>query len=209
MLNKTIMIFDLWQTLADSPIKPSNLFDELFPDDKTISREFFLETLFSSDLYTKNIPLEESLNNFLSDLKIDDEEKLKKIIYLWEKMAQKSFLIEGAGEIILSLKKKGYKICLLTNIDKYGYDNFPYKDFLDLFDYQFLSYKNNLIKPNTKCWEIIKNHYQTGYENMIMIGDSLTSDISSAKNIGLQTIRVDLSKKDNVYKEIYSKFINN
>lgn len=209
MLNKTIIIFDLWQTLADSPIKPSNLFDELFSDDKTISKGFFLKTLFSSNLYTKNIPLEESLNNFLSNLKINDEEKLKKIISLWEKMAQKSFLIEGAEEIILSLKKKGYKICLLTNIDKYGYDNFPYSDFLDLFDYHFLSYKNELIKPNIKCWEIIKNNYETDYSNMIMIGDSLKDDILPAKSIGMQTIQVDTKKEETTYDEIYKKLINN
>jgi HAD superfamily hydrolase (TIGR01549 family) len=209
MLNKTIIIFDLWQTLADSPIKPSNLFDELFSDAKKISKELFLETLFSSDLYKKDINLEQGLEAFLTDLKINNEEKLKKIILLWEEMAQKSFLIEGAEKLLLDLKNKGYKICLLTNIDKYGYENFPYKSFLKLFDYQFLSYKNNLIKPDIECWKIISKHYETDYKDMVMIGDSFKNDISPSKNIGVETITIDITRDEEIYNEIYSKFINN
>lgn len=209
MIKEKIIIFDLWQTLADSPIKPSDLCSELFPVDNLINRKCFLDKLFSSDLYKKDISLDKGLESFLSDFEINDKEKIKNFISLWRIMIEKSFLINKAENLILDLKNKGYKVCLLTNIDKYGYENFPHKNFLELFDYQFLSYKNNLTKPDIKCWEAVSRHFETDYGNMVMVGDSFENDISPAQNIGVETVIVDISKKEEVYNEIYSRFINN
>jgi len=204
-----IIIFDLWQTLADSTIRPSDLFDILYPADKTISKNNFLKILFKSDLYSKDISLEKGLNSFLLNLGIPDKEKLGKTILLWKEMIKKSYLFDEANDLLLSLKSKGYKLCLLTNVDKYGHENFPFNDFLNLFDYQFFSYKNGLTKPNLRCWEIIKDYYRFSYENMTMIGDSIKDDITVVKSLGISTILIDTSNKKGMYNEIYAKFINN
>ena len=135
-----IIIFDLWQTLADSALKPLDLFDILFKFNKIMSKDGFCKILFKSDLYLKDLPLEKGLENLLSDFGISNKEKLGTAISLWKEMVQKSFLIDGSETVLMALKSRGYKLCLLTNIDKYGYENFPYKDFLNHFDYQFLSY---------------------------------------------------------------------
>jgi FMN phosphatase YigB (HAD superfamily) len=208
--NKKIIIFDLWQTLADSELKPSDLFDSLFKlDDNIISKNDFLRVLFKSDLYLKDISLEMGLKIFLSDLGISNKEKLETAISLWKEMIRKSFLISGSEAVLIAIKKRGYKLCLLTNIDKYGYENFPFKDFLNIFDYQFLSYKNGLIKPDIKCWEIIKNHYKIDYGDMIMVGDSVENDTTPFESMGLSAILIDMNKEDKVYDEIYTKLINN
>lgn len=204
-----IIIFDLWQTLADSALKPSYLFDSLLKLDNKISKNDFLKILFESDLYFKDILLEKGLKSFLSDLCVSDKDKLEAVISLWKEMVQKSFLIDGSEAMLTALKNRGYKLCLLTNIDKYGYENFPFKDFLNLFDYQFLSYKNGLIKPDIKCWEIIKDHYKSDYKNMVMVGDSTGNDIAPSESLGLSTILIDINKKDKTYTEIYEKLINN
>lgn len=208
-LKNKIIIFDLWQTLADSTLKPSDLFGSLFKFDNTISKNDFLKILFKSDLYLKDIQLEEGLRSFLSDLGISNKEKLEIVTSLWKEMVQKSFLIDGSEAMVMALKNREYKLCILTNIDKYGYENFPFKDFLNLFNYQFLSYKNRLIKPDVRCWEIIKNHYKTDYENMIMIGDSIENDTVPSESLGLSTILIDVNNKDRMYDEIYTKLIDN
>ncbi|MFH0804099.1 MAG: HAD family hydrolase [Candidatus Zambryskibacteria bacterium] len=202
-----IIIFDLWQTLADSALKPSDLFDNLFKLDNTISKNDFLRILFKSDLYLKDISLEKGIESFLSDLGISNKEKLETVTSIWKEMVKKSFLINGSEDMLMTLKNQGYKLCLLTNIDKYGYENFPFKDLLSLFDYQFLSYKNGLIKPDVKCWEAIKDHYKTDYKNMVMVGDSVENDMIPSKSVGLSIILIDINKKDGVYEEIYAKLI--
>ncbi len=204
-----IIIFDLWQTLADSTLKPLDLFDSLFKLDKIISKDDFSKILFRSDLYLKDSPLEEGLKSFLSDLGISNKEKLEMTIYLWKEMVQKSFLVNGSEAMLLALKTRGYKLCLLTNTDKYGHENFPFKNFLNFFDHQFLSYKNGLIKPDIKCWEVIRDYYKSDYKNMVMIGDSIVNDTVPSESLGLSTILIDINKKNRMYDEIYEKLINN
>lgn len=208
-INNKVIILDLWQTLADSALKPSDLADSVFEFDNAISKDDFLRTLFKSDLYLKDLPLEEGLRSFLFDLGISNKERLGAAVSFWEKMIKKCFLIDGSEAMLVALKTRGYKICLLTNIDKYGYENFPFKDFLNLFDYQFLSYKNGLIKPDIKCWEIIKDHYETDYKNMLMVGDSIENDVAPSESLGLSSIFIDVNKKDRLYNEIYEKLLNN
>lgn len=204
-----VIIFDLWQTLADSALKPSDLFDSLFKLDNTISKNDFLKILFESDLYLKDMLLKEGLESFLSDLSIFNKKKLETTISLWKEMIQKSFLIDGSKAVLTALKNRGYKLCLLTNIDKYGHENFPFKAFLSLFDYQFLSYKNGLIKPDIKCWEIIRDHYKSDYKNMVMVGDSAENDVAPSEYLGLSTILIDVNRKNQMYDEIYEKLIDN
>ena len=209
ILKNKIIIFDLWQTLADSTLKPSSLFDELSLSDTKIARKEFLRYLFQSDLYLEDVSLEEGMKSFLSSLGIYNKDNLKKSVSLWKEMSQKSFLFDGAEKLLSALKADGHILCLLTNIDKYGYENFPYKNILKYFDYQFLSYSHCLKKPDIKCWEAIKNHCKAEYENMIMIGDSPEDDILPAKSLGLKTILINKNKGVNLYDEIHDTFINN
>lgn len=203
-----IIIFDLWQTLVDSVLKPSDWFDGLFKFNKTISKNDFLKILFKSDLYSKDVSLKEGLKSLLSNLGIFNKENMKIVTSLWREMIQKSFLINGSEAVLVALKNRGCRFCLLTNIDKYGYENFPFKNFLDFFDHKFLSYRNGLIKPDIRCWETIKNYYNTNYENMIMIGNSIKDDIAPSKSLGLSTILININNKDRIYDEIYTKLIN-
>ena len=45
MVSNKVVIFDLWQTLADSPVRPSSILG-LLPN-KNISREVFFKDAFS------------------------------------------------------------------------------------------------------------------------------------------------------------------
>jgi hypothetical protein len=101
-----VIIFDLWQTLADSALKPSDLFDSLFKLDNTISKNDFLKILFESDLYLKDMPLKEGLESFLSDLSIFNKKKLETTISLWKEMIQKSFLIDGSEAVLTAYYRK-------------------------------------------------------------------------------------------------------
>mgnify|MGYP001573506666 CR=1 FL=1 len=204
-----IIIIDLWQTLADSTFKPSDLFDNLFELNNTIIKSDFLRMLFKSELYLKDISLEKGLKSFLLDLGVYNKENLGTTISLWKEMVKKSSLINGSEAMLTALKNRGYKLCLLTNIDKYGFENFPFKSLLNIFDYQFLSYKNGYIKPGIRCWEVIKDHYKTDYKSMIMVGDSIENDTAPSEYLGLSTILIDINKKDKVYDEVYDKLINN
>lgn len=189
-----LIVIDLWQTLVDCNIKPS----DIFFDYSEVDRNKILKKVFIFD---------GNIDKVIDELITDSNKERGQVIKLWEKASTESFLVEGAENLLISLKKQGYKLCLLTNIDKYGYENFKFQSILKYFDYQFLSYKQGIIKPDNKCWENIKKYFKIDYNKMCMIGDSLENDIIPAEKLGLETVLININTEKNVYLEVYERYI--
>ena len=189
MKAKNIIIFDLWQTLADSPVRPSSILGLL--SNKNISQEVFLKTLSHSAIFLENKDFSSSMKEFLASFQCSDEKILREALLLWEQMASSAYIIDGAKDLISSLRSKDYHLCLLTNIDQFGYEKFPFPEFLENFEYSFLSYREGIAKPDFRCWQTIRDHFGVEYSNMIMIGDNYLDDIEPASNLGISTIQVD------------------
>lgn len=198
MISNKVVIFDLWQTLADSPVRPSSI-SGLLPN-KNISREVFLKMLFQSAIFLENKDFSLSMKEFLASFECSDEKTLRDTLFLWEQMASSAYIIDGAEDLISILRSKDYRLCLLTNIDQFGYEKFPFPEFLENFEYSFLSYSEGIAKPDFRCWQTIRDHFGTEYSNMIMIGDNYLEDIEPASGLGISTIQVNGVAG---YKKIY------
>ena len=198
MVSNKVVIFDLWQTLADSPVRPSSILG--FSPNKNISQEVFLKTLFQSAIFLENKDFSLSMKEFLASVQCLDEKILRETLLLWEQMALSAYIIDGAEDLISVLRSKNYRLCLLTNIDQFGYEKFPFPEFLENFEYSFLSYREGIAKPDFRCWQTIRDHFGVEYSNMIMIGDSYSDDIKPASNLGISTIEVDGTAG---YKKVY------
>jgi HAD superfamily hydrolase (TIGR01549 family) len=201
METKKIIIFDLWQTLADSSVRPSALLG-LLPD-KNIFQEVFLETLFRSPIFLENKDFSLLMKDFLDRFGCSDEKVLKEALRLWEEMASSSYLLEGAKDLISQLRLKNYRLALLTNIDSWGYEKFPFPEFLENFEYSFLSYREGMAKPDFRCWQTIRDSFDVEYSNMVMIGDSYSNDIEAAISLGISAIQTNGTRG---YKKIYDYF---
>lgn len=95
-------------------------------------------------------------------------------------------------ETLKYLKSKWYKIALISNLSK-AYEE-PLRRLLDWnFDYEVLSYKVWKRKPDYEIFE--KMSEISGYElkDMVMIWDSLKSDVMWAKNAWMMPIFLNLS----------------
>lgn len=198
MLSNKVIIFDLWQTLADSSVRPSSILSLL--SNKNISREVFLKTLSQSAIFLENKDFSSSMKEFLPIFQCSDEKILKKVLLLWEQMASSAYIIGGAEDLISRLRSKGCQLCLLTNIDQFGHEKFPFPEFLENFEYSFLSYREGIAKPDFRCWQTIRDYFGVEYSNMTMIGDSYADDIEPASNLGISTIQVNGVSG---YKKIY------
>ena len=134
MRQDKLIIFDFWQTLADAKIRPSALFDIFIHH--SLHSDFFY-SLSHSDVFLKEIDTEITLFAFLKKFGIKQEDDLKMAFFIWQKMAASSYLIDGAHDLICDLKSRGYRLCIMSNVDKYGYEHFPYQHFFKYFDYTF------------------------------------------------------------------------
>ncbi len=187
-----LIIFDLWQTLADIQFRPFGRIIEILGQDISINN--FIDKINKSDVFLKDEDIKVTLRNFLFTFNANDKQ-IKNIIELWKKTALTTYLIEGAMDILKRLKKQNKKLCLMTNIDKFGYEHFLHQELLDQFDYIFLSYKKGLAKPNLECWNFIKKKFDIDFRKMIMIGDNIDIDITPAKKLGIKTIHINNNEK--------------
>lgn len=105
-----------------------------------------------------------------------------------ERLATKSYMIDGAYELCESLHGK-FKMYIVTNGQKYIQQNrlFPaplFKFFDDCFISEDLGYE----KPSIKYFDIVASSIPD-YDpsRAIIIGDSLTSDMQGGINAGIDT----------------------
>ncbi len=152
--------------------------------------------------YEKNNITQETLRTerfrlLFKDLMIEINEKEFSLQYL-KYLSESSFIISGADEICKYLHNN-YKIALLTNgISVVQRNRLNHSVIKEYIDYCIISEEAKYSKPDIgifKYAEKITKHYDK--EKMIIIGDSLTSDILGGINYGIDTCWYNSENKMN------------
>ena len=109
------------------------------------------------------------------------------------------YFMDYALDTLLTLKKDNYIQCVITNGTKIAQTKkLNRSKLIDVFDYIFISEDVGCEKPNQQFMsEVMKkiNHYNK--DEMIIIGDSLTSDILLGNNTSIETIYYNPEGKPN------------
>lgn len=140
----------------------------------------------------------EDLTDFFQG-RISEEKYFEKIIIKnkWEisvdflkDAVRKNFEeIEGTREIIEKLKKKGYKLGLVSVHSKEWIDYCEKKfDYHKLFDSVLYSFEIGICKPDKKIYEKILQEMQVKPTECLFIDDSLIN-IRYAKELGMNAIQ--------------------
>jgi YjjG family noncanonical pyrimidine nucleotidase len=124
--------------------------------------------------------------------------------YYLSKLGEASFLIEGAEEICRYLSEK-YLLTILTNgIKKVQLSRLKGSPIDDYIDYIVISDEVGVNKPDPYIFEYtlkLVNHHNKeaiiNKEDIIIIGDSLTSDIQGGLNFGIDTCWLNLHGLEN------------
>ena len=112
--------------------------------------------------------------------------------------------IEGTVQIVNDLKEKGYKLYLLSNFHSLAFENIYSKyDFFKCFDGGVISYKENLLKPESEIYTKLLDTYGLKAKECLFIDDTL-ENIHTADLLGFNTIHFDnyTTLKDNLNKFI-------
>jgi 2-haloalkanoic acid dehalogenase type II len=191
------IIFDFWGTLVDEGIYPSLLRQtKYFMGLRDMDfHEFivkFEQTVMLKKFEDKKDAFVEACNAFEIEPKpfiID------KLIGLWNKTV---LLAKPYDETITILEelKKDYKIALLSNntnftaepvIEKFGLKKY--------FDVVALSYETGLLKTDKKSFDYILKQMKLKKNEVVMVGDSIESDMKAAENAGVRAILADRRSK--------------
>lgn len=91
-----------------------------------------------------------------------------------------------------SLKMRGFKLAIISNLAR------PYAEpirryFSTIVDPLIFSFEVGAIKPDPRIFQTLCDKLALAPELVVMVGDSLSSDIQGARAFGMQAIHLDRS----------------
>lgn len=106
---------------------------------------------------------------------------------------------EGVGNILKKLRER-YKLAIITNGPKsQQYTRLNNANLSQYFSYFFVSEEIGYNKPNIKFFEyMFEKLEEKDRTKMLIIGDSLTSDIQGGVNVGIDTCWYNVNYKKNI-----------
>lgn len=120
-------------------------------------------------------------------------------------LSQGYYLIEGADKALEYIKSKGYTVCITTNgMSKTQYRRIENCNIKQYFDYIFVSEDAGHQKPETEYFEyVMQNTDEKDKSKILVIGDSMSSDILGGINFGVDTCWLNPKGKAGAHKATY------
>lgn len=117
---------------------------------------------------------------------------------------QKTRLFDNTIEVLTELKKN-YKLHIITNgfgeVQTIKIENSGLTDF---FEEIIISEHTPWKKPQSEIFKYAMNQADTNFEECIMIGDDLTTDIKGAASVGMNQIWVNFDNTPAGFKPTYT-----
>ncbi len=110
-------------------------------------------------------------------------------------------LMDGALELLENLKKAGFTLCATTNgVSLTQYKRISESGIDKYFDYIFVSEDAKHQKPEKEYFDyVLNNSNEKDKEKILIIGDSMSSDILGGINSGIDTCWYNPEKKKGQY----------
>ncbi len=111
-------------------------------------------------------------------------------------------LFPEVTSVLSELKNRGYKIAAISNLAQ------PYIEPLNIllphvFHYEVLSCEVWLIKPDKKIFDCLKNISWYHEDQILMVGDSFSSDVQWAKGAGIAPVHLNRNSEWIKYCDAY------
>lgn len=184
--------FDLWETLVTEPATFEYCWD---PFAKAYSDKIAwpkMHELIAQILQRKDQPTKRSVTEILGNFGVTDEGLVLEISRRWEHSCDQVELFPDTDEALRNLREAGFKLGLITNTSRYGWEAVNKKFLLDsYFDYLALSFKLGFVKPDPKIFEFIERTAGLPANEITMVGDSYRSDFLAPRERGLGSILLD------------------
>ena len=194
------VIFDLWGTLVDngvrSPlyetykiIRPRMAYTDFVPK--------FEQAVMTQEFKSQTEAFEEgfkALDVMPKDWLID------KLVGVWNSNTILSKLYDETIEVLEALKKKKLKLAIISNLPSFSAQVIEKFNLDKYFDTIILSYDAGILKTNPKMFEQVLKKIKLQRHEVLMVGDSMETDVAGAILAGVKPILLDRKNK-RVYED--------
>ena len=200
------IVFDLWGTIVETGVNPSPSKQVKYFLRVNAPFSDFILTFEHSFMTQEFESLKAGFENVVTDFNLRLPEFVyEKLVGMWNKNTILSKMYPEAEEVLADLRKSGYKIFLLANIDKFSYDQVKEKFKLEeIFDKVYPSFQTGLLKLNPESFKKILAENNLEAEDVVMVGDSVDSDIKAAEKAGITGLLLDRNNKREYENKIIS-----
>jgi HAD superfamily hydrolase (TIGR01493 family) len=189
------IIFDLQGTLVENGVYPSPLrqVKNILRIDAPFS-DFVMR--FEKILMIEKYPsLKEAFIIVCEEFHMQPKDYLlEKMVGLWNKNKLLSQLYPDTLEVLAELKSE-YKLVLVSNVDCFSKDVIDRFQLEKYFDLILLSCDTGLLKNDRKFFSMVLDKLHLNAEDVLMVGDSLESDLDTAKASGIRGVLIDRHNK--------------
>ncbi len=200
------IFFDFWGTIVENGVVPSPVRQvkyilrlQRMPFGEFIKK---FEESFMLDEYGN---LTDAFNNVIKEFDLNPPGfVVEKLVGMWNK---NMLLAKPFPDTVATLKKlkKDYKLVLISNTDQFSVEPVIEKYKLaDYFDEMIFSYKEKSLKTDPELFKIALKKIKAKPEDVIMVGDSMESDIEGAAKAGIKGILIDRRDKREYEPKIMS-----
>ena len=185
------IIFDLQGTLVENGVFPSPLNQAKYILRIDMSFSEFV-TRFEKAFMTDNHPsLKDGFIKVCEEFRIGPKDfVLEKLVGLWNKNKLLSKSYPDTIPLLKELQGK-YKLVLISNIDCFSIEMVDKHGLREYFDEVLLSCETGMAKSDKKFYKEILDRLGVDAEDVLIVGDSVESDMITAKASGINGILID------------------
>jgi len=189
------IIFDFWGTLVENGIKsPIKQVKEIL--EITLPFPEYVVRMEKAMMASKHENLKSAFESVCQEFSIiPTPEQLDSLIGLWNKSWMLAQPYQEIEETLQELRKQ-YELILISNTDQFSINNVLEKFNLKIyFNSIFFSYQTGMIKTDQNFLKHVLQKNNLNRNEVIVVGDSIQSDIMPAKMLGIKAILVDRNER--------------
>lgn len=186
-----VILFDFWGTLVENGV---------WSPMKQVKNILRIDLPFSDYVVRMETAMMTSTFHQLKDAfyAVSEEFQLRPyprqidmLVGMWNKSWMLAKPYPETEEVLEELSKK-YKLVLVSNTDCFSAGNVVKKFGLErYFSRIFWSYEVGLIKTNPQMFKQVMEELEVTPEDVVMVGDSIDSDMVPAGKVGIKAILID------------------
>ena len=190
------IIFDFWGTLIENGIHPSPVNQVKYILRLRMPFREFVTTFEDAMMTKEYADLNETFTEVCKAFDIEPKSFIiEKLVGMWNKNEFLGKPFYETTEVLQFLKDNGFKLGLISNtnstihrvIDKYKLHEY--------FDAEVYSYKEGMLKTDPALFKKLIKKMKLKESDVIMVGDSIQTDLIGARNAGLRAILIDRMNK--------------